>query len=82
MSIGIGKGYLFVKNGRLKGKRLDIGLEPPRIKIFDEYPRPHGMNDNMEHDGYSGYRENYSRGEPHLSSSLPSQHEIGFARHN
>ena len=41
-----------------------------------------GMNDNMEHDGYSGYRENYSTGEPHLSSSLPSQHEIGFTRHN
>ena len=28
------------------------------------------------------YRENYSRGEPHVSISLPSQHVIGFMRHN
>ena len=28
------------------------------------------------------YRENYSRGEPHVSISLPSQHVIGFLRRN
>ena len=58
-----------MENGILKGKGLDIGSEPPRIKICSVPPPPPGMNDNMEHDGYSGYRE-------------PSQHEIGLTRHN
>ena len=30
---GIRKGYLFCKNGMLKGKRLDLRVEPPRIKL-------------------------------------------------
>ena len=37
---GIRKGYLvFVKNSICKGTVLDLGAEPPRIKLF-EYPPP------------------------------------------
>ena len=36
----------------------------------------------MKYDVYFGYRENYSRGEPHVSISLPSQHVIGLTRQN
>ena len=28
------KGVPFLKNGILKGKGLDLGAEPPRIKLF------------------------------------------------
>ena len=36
----IRKGYLFVKNGILKGKGLDLGAEPPRINICWVPPPP------------------------------------------
>ena len=36
--IGMLKGYLFCQNGIWKGKGLDLGAEPPRIKLC--YPPP------------------------------------------
>ena len=47
----IRKGYLFVKNGILKGKGLDLGAEPPRINICWVPPPPphHSVHLNWGH---------------------------------